>query len=147
MDRRILRLNASAALMAAVSGCSLFDPQVGADQAACGEEAGGASGGGYGSNPNADAGGICGADAGSPCDDCESAHCCATRLACYGDPVCHCADQALDSCLDLVSGDDAAPAASDSATRCWNLFSASGHVAQARVSCERAWCQDLCGIP
>jgi hypothetical protein len=144
MAPRPLRSFAAAALIAAASGCSLFDPQVGANQAACGQEAGVASAG-YGPSNKADAGGTCGADAGSACDDCESTHCCATRLSCYGDPVCDCADQALDSCLEMAGDDDAA--ASDSVARCWNQFSASGHIAQARLSCERAWCQDVCAIP
>jgi hypothetical protein len=137
------RLSACVALLSALCSCSLVDPRVGPAQASCTAEGSGyGSGTGYGT----DAGASCAADSGSGCDDCESAHCCATRLACYGDAVCGCADKALDPCLE-AAGDDAAADASDTVARCWSAFTATGGVAQARVSCQRTWCKDVCGIP
>ncbi len=125
-------------------GCSLFDPKVGPTQAACEDQSGSATGSPYGATVVAS--GTCWADAGSDCDDCESTHCCQTRLTCYGDPVCDCADKALDTCLEpLTSGPTSD--GSDPATQCWNAFNASGHIAQARTACERAWCQQVCAVP
>ena len=125
-----------------VAGCSLVDPNVGTNQAACGAQTGPTSA--YG--PSAiDAGGTCAADAGSDCDDCESRWCCQTRLACYADPVCDCADRAMDTCLSAAEGD---AASSDAAVgRCSEAFSASGDVAKARLTCLRAWCQQVCDVP
>lgn len=137
-----------AAWLCAAGGCSLLDPKVGPAQAACDDQQGGSNGSGYGpSTP--DASGTCGSDAGSDCDDCESQHCCQTRLSCYGDPVCNCADQALDMCLQMASNDDAGTTTdgSDPVARCWDAFSATGRIAQARLACERAWCQVACAIP
>jgi hypothetical protein len=120
-----------------VAGCSLVDPNVGTNQAACGAQTGPTSA--YG--PSAiDAGGTCAADAGSDCDDCESRWCCQTRLACYADPVCDCADKAMDTCMGTAT-DDAAVG------RCWSAFSASGDPAKSRFACLRAWCQGVCGVP
>jgi hypothetical protein len=88
----------------------------------------------------------CATDTGSPCDDCENTHCCATRSACYGDPVCACADVALDECLDAAESSAMAGAPAQT-SGCWNVFSARGTVEQARVACQRAWCQTECGLP
>jgi hypothetical protein len=118
--------------------CSLLDPNVGSNQAACGAQ-GGSSTSGYGP-ATFDAAGTCGADAGSACDDCESRWCCQTRLACYADPVCDCADKAMDTCVSTTPGDAAVG-------RCWEAFSATGDVAKSRLNCLRAWCQSVCGVP
>jgi hypothetical protein len=142
-------------------GCSAVDPKVGPSEQSCGESAPltgpggpagyGASGGaGTGSTAGGYAGSstgsseahlTCAADAGSACDNCETRWCCTSRLACYTDPVCTCADHALDGCLD-----DAGTSASAIA-KCWSDFSAHGNVEKARVACERAWCQVPCGVP
>jgi hypothetical protein len=132
------------------AGCSFVDPQAGAAQAACGISGGGASqtgpGAAYYGTPTTQTtksgAPTCATVPMSPCDDCESTHCCATRSACYGDPVCACADAALDECLD-----QAATGASTDVTRCWDLFAAKGTVEQARVACQRSWCQTECKIP
>jgi hypothetical protein len=130
-----------------LGGCSLVDPRVGPLQASCtaGEQGDYGSGGtssGYGD----DGGATCGPDSGRACDDCESLHCCETRLACFGDRVCGCADQALDGCLGMAGGNDDG-GAPDASARCWAAFAASGTIAQARVSCQRTWCQQACSIP
>jgi hypothetical protein len=64
-----------------------------------------------------------------------------TRLDCYRDPVCFCADHALDKCYDNADnkGSDSAKQA------CWDAFSAQGTVERARVACELAWCAAECG--
>jgi hypothetical protein len=129
--------------LAALVGCSLLDPNVGSNQAACRAQSG-SSASGYGP-ATIDAAGTCGADAGSACDDCESRWCCQTRLACYADPVCDCADRAMDTCLSAAERD---AASSDAAVgRCSDAFSASGDVAKARLTCLRAWCQQVCDVP
>jgi hypothetical protein len=151
MDSRASSLVATvcSAWFALVCGCSLVDPRVGAVQAsscAAGEQGSSGYGGGSGSGSGADGGLSCGTDSGSACDDCESLHCCDTRLACYGDRVCGCADQALDQCLEMASADGDADA-SDAIARCWDAFTTTGHVALARVSCQRTWCQAACAVP
>lgn len=83
---------------------------------------------------------LCLADAGSPCDDCETRWCCAQRSDCYEDPVCTCADQALDQCQRLGSSDASMAA-------CWNSFAAEGTVEALRVQCLQAWCAEVCDIP
>jgi hypothetical protein len=125
-----------------VAGCSLVDPNVGPNQAACGAQTGSTTG--YGP-AGTDAGGSCAADAGTACDDCESRWCCQTRSACYADPVCDCADKAMDTCLDMGAGDSGPDDAA--VGRCWVAFSASGAVAKSRFTCLRAWCQGVCGVP
>jgi hypothetical protein len=110
------------------------------------EGAGGYGGGSSGAGYGADGGVACGTDSGNACDDCESLHCCSTRQACYGDRTCGCADQALDDCLGMLGGDGGGDG-SDANARCWNAFVASGTIAQARVSCQRTWCQQVCAIP
>jgi hypothetical protein len=126
--------------LSTLSACSLLDPKVGPDQAACADQADGSGNSGYAPAAPTATSATCGADAGSPCDDCESVHCCETRLACYGDLVCGCADKTLDGCLEDAQGDA-------SIVGCWEAFSAAGRIAQARLACERAWCQDVCGVP
>jgi hypothetical protein len=132
----------SAVALLLVAGCSLVDPNVGPNLAACGAQAGPATA--YGP-AHTDAGGACAADAGSACDDCESRWCCQTRLACYADPVCDCADQAMDTCTEMAAADSGSGDAG--VGRCWNAFSASGDVAKSRFACLRAWCQGVCGVP
>jgi hypothetical protein len=133
------------ALLALV-GCSLLDPNVGSNQAACGVQAG-STASGYGS-AGTDAAAMCGADAGSACDDCESRWCCPTRVACYADPVCDCADQAMNLCPGVPQGDaEAGDAASAAVGRCWEAFATSGDIAKSRLACLRAWCQEVCGVP
>lgn len=155
MTTRVLAGQLIAASLAAflAAGCSFADARVGAPQDACGIEdegqvettlrpgnyyrAGAASG---------SAAPICEGNTGSACNDCEGAHCCARRSACYGDPVCACADLALDGCLDDAK---AAPAAEIAArtSQCWSTFSAAGTVEQLRVACQHAWCQMECQVP
>jgi hypothetical protein len=136
-------------LLAFGVGCTFVDPHVGALQAACEMAAGpvpsGQGTGSYGMTPKAQSTPICASNTGNACDDCENAHCCPTHSACYGDPVCACADLALDECLDAI---DAGPA--DHQTRvsdCWSAFAAKGSPEQARVSCQRSRCQTECGVP
>ena len=144
------RLAAPFATLLVVFGCSFVDPQAGAPQTACGISFGGSSasgsGTGYYGSGSASARGepTCAASAGSPCNECENAHCCATRSACYGDPVCACADLALDECLDAAetSADEAAQR-----SVCWSTFALKGTVEQERVNCQRAWCQTACAVP
>jgi hypothetical protein len=139
---RFLRTLSPLAVLALV-GCSLFDPRVGANQAAC-EAQSGSSTSGYGPAAT-DAAGWCGSDAGSACDECESRWCCQTRLGCYGDAVCDCADKALDTCLSATPED---AASSDPAVeRCWAAFSASGDSAKSRLNCLRTSCQQVCRVP
>jgi len=143
--------------LASLPGCSAIDPQVGPSQESCGAKVAGAGNGsgnaGYPPTPSSGSQAspaaapwqTCSADAGSPCDDCESKWCCMTRLACYADPVCACADQALDACLDSTEQDGGVPSAG--ATACWTAFSARGTVEEARVACVRAWCSNPCSGP
>jgi hypothetical protein len=134
------------------AGCSFVDPQAGAPQATCGISFGGGSQGGpsagyyHSSSAQMLGGPTCATSSESACDDCESAHCCAARSACYGDPVCACADLALDECLDAAKTSAVAdePAL---VGRCWNTFSAKGTAEQARISCQRSWCQTQCEVP
>ncbi len=139
------------ALLAAVltAGCSFADAKVGAPQDACdlgdaGHVQGtpGASGYSRVSEASTSAAPVC-VSTGNACDDCEGAHCCARRSACYGDPVCACADLALDRCLDDAEVAPVAEVAARS-SECWGTFSATGTVEQARVACQRAWCQTEC---
>jgi hypothetical protein len=138
----------AAALVAALPSCSSVEAKVGAPQGACGIDAGAPGPAMSGSSyypvgtRQTPAAATCAGNTGSSCDDCESAHCCSTRSACYGDPVCACADLALDHCLD-----DASAAVADRNTQCWNTFSAAGNVEQARIACQRSWCQMECGVP
>ena len=144
------------ALALALAGCSAVDPQVGPSQESCGVGAamagGAASGTGYGGAPSSrngaspDLSTYCSADAGSPCDVCESTYCCMTRAACYMDPVCFCADRAMDTCLGGVDAGAPAPAPPEVAA-CWNAFVARGAVEEARVTCEQAWCGAVCAMP
>jgi len=145
-----LRLQSVFWLAYVLSACSYVDPHVGAAQTSCGLDVAGssqASSGSsyYGASPSsAPAGSTCALTTDNPCDACETAHCCATRTACYGDPTCACADVALDQCLDDAETSDD-PTASRS--KCWSAFGAKGSVEQARVACERAWCQTECEVP
>jgi hypothetical protein len=135
-------------------GCSAVDPSVGLPQGSCaaaaeipsgGGGAGGSSGygGAKGSSPASSGTLACMADAGSACDNCEDRWCCPTRLACYSDPVCRCADSTLDHCLpDNPDGGWSAVVAG-----CWDTFSSRGAVEKARVACLRAWCQAPCAVP
>lgn len=146
-------LGASLSFLFVALGCSFADPQAGAPQAACGIGTGGGSQAGpgasyYGTSASSTmTAPTCATNSGSTCDDCESTHCCATRSACYGDPVCACADEALDECLDATVMNVTAAGAPAQTSGCWNVFSAKGTVEQARVACQRAWCQTECGIP
>jgi hypothetical protein len=139
---RLLRAVSPLALLA-LAACSVLDPNVGANQAACGAQTASPVGG-YGST-GTDAAAMCAADAGSACDDCESRWCCPTRVACYADPVCNCADQAMDMCVDMPPAD--AGTGDAAVAYCWQAFAASGDIAKSRLACVRAWCQDVCGAP
>jgi hypothetical protein len=129
----------------AASACSSFDPQVGASQESCGVEALGATtattSAGYGTTTSRTTPPACQPDAGSACDDCESEWCCSTRLPCYDDPVCACADHALDTCTAAAGSNASAVGA------CWSRFANVGTVEGARVACLVAWCQQACTIP
>lgn len=158
MRRRALRPGISgriaSALALGAAACSSFYPQVGPSQESCGveplhvgstggSEYGASAGDGYDTSGAADGppSDMCSIDAGSACDDCESKWCCPTRLACYEDPVCVCADMAMDVCL---ASANASPKVTAS---CWASFTATGNVEAARVACERAWCTGPCAIP
>src|SRR5580692_6024762 len=133
--------------VALLPACAVIDPQVGPSQESCGASGAGAgtTGGntgygsaasnGYGASGTALPGQTCSPDAGTACDDCESKYCCATRAACYADPVCVCADQGIDSCLGSNGGTPTVSSAQVAA--CWETFSSHGKVEQARVACER----------
>jgi hypothetical protein len=144
----MVRTAMAALLSVAVTACTAFEPQVGPSQESCGVAPLGSTSNASGAAPayGKAAGSTtsqmtCGADAGSACDDCESQFCCTTRLACYDDPVCTCADHATDGCLSTAGSDAAAIQA------CWDAFVAAGTVEASRVACERAWCQAACGVP
>lgn len=136
------------ALAAGLAGCSSIDARVGARQDSCGEGESAASGGGGGTGTPypgarevaAAASGTCAADAGSACDDCESQWCCDARLACYRDPVCVCADEALDGCLSDAAADPSRVSA------CWDAFAKRGSVEAAFVACDRMSCAEACGV-
>src|SRR5579864_8448351 len=123
--------------LASALGCAEIEPQVGDSQESCGGNVPGAPAPGgnspYGSTGTSMYGGAsavtspavaCVADAGSACDICESTYCCMTRLACYRDPVCFCADQALDKCIDVASSKGSASAGQ----ACVDVFAAHGTV-------------------
>jgi len=143
----------AAALVAALlsTACSWTDARVGAPQEACAIESAASGPAMSGSSSYYSVGArqtafppTCAGNTGSSCDDCESAHCCATRSACYGDPVCACADLALDHCLDDAA---VSTAVAERTGQCWKTFSAAGDVEQARIACQRSWCQMECGVP
>lgn len=134
------------------TGCAAFAPQVGVEQDSCpaGDDpvAAPSPGSGYGASTAGTASVsataealVCSPDAGAACDACEGQFCCATRLACYEDPVCHCADDALDSCTDAAGTDPTRTAA------CYAAFTGAGIVEQARMECLRTWCQVVCALP
>jgi hypothetical protein len=129
-------------------GCAAIDPEVGPSQESCGIDAaspGAAINNGYGPSREPPASTqTCTPDAGSPCDDCESTYCCTTRLACYSDPVCTCADNAMDICLAATEQGGNVP--SPQAASCWSAFSAFGTVERTRVACERTWCAAACVV-
>jgi hypothetical protein len=138
-----------AAVVTGAGGCSSIDPEVGPSQESCGVEPLGttaaAGGGAYAGAATSSATPTttpttCSADAGSACDDCESLWCCPTRLACYEDPVCACADHALDTCT------DAAGASLPAAGACWSAFAGRGTVEADRVACLASYCQGACAI-
>ncbi len=155
MERRNTASTPQVLALAFLVGCSSVDPQVGSSQESCGVDAASPAtakgSAGYSSTssgpgtPQTGASLVCMLDAGSPCDDCESTYCCTTRTACYTDPVCICADRALDLCSDSTDNGGATPSAQTAA--CWAAFSARGTVEQARVACEKAWCATACALP
>jgi hypothetical protein len=135
------------ACCACLVGCSALDPAVGAQQGSCGLPPG--SGGSTGSSsgyPGSTSGqtmatGTCPGPTGNACDDCESAWCCTQLVACYQDPVCACADLAVDQCKG-----DAGPDSSTTGA-CWDSFVASGGpVEAARYACLKAWCASECAV-
>jgi hypothetical protein len=151
----VVRLPWLALVLLFAVGCAAIDPEVGPSQEACGIDAASSvapGNTGYGSTPSTGYGSSvpaarsqsCTPDAGSACDDCESRYCCMTRLACYSDPVCTCADQAMDLCL--AKTDEGGTVQSPQATACWNAFSAYGTVEKARVACEQTWCAVACAV-
>jgi hypothetical protein len=158
MERRRAAWCQCALVLASLAGCAEIDPQVGPSQESCGVSVAGAGptagNAGYGgastSASRASAatvqGQVCAADAGSACDVCESTYCCMTREACYKDPVCLCADQALDSCLEGLE-DRMPPPTSAQLDACRDAFSARGTVEQARMACQQAWCAAACAAP
>lgn len=142
--------------LASVLGCAQIEPSVGLSQESCGNSAPNVTTAGgnspYGSTGMSLYGGAspatspavaCVADAGSACDLCESTYCCTTRLACYRDPVCFCADQALDECLAGAGVSSSPPQVS----ACLDHFSAHGTVERARLACQQAWCTTECALP
>jgi hypothetical protein len=156
MERRRAAWCQCAFVLASFAGCAQIDPQVGPSQESCGESVasalaaagnsaygGGTATNAYGASAATSPAHACTPDAGGPCDVCESTYCCMTRLACYSDPVCVCADHALDTCFDALG---AAPSAKQ-ATACLDAFSAHGAVEQARIACQQAWCAAACAVP
>ncbi len=142
--------------VASVAGCTAFDPKVGASQDSCGvdlDERQPTASSGYGATATSGYGSAMAAaqsctpvDGGSACDTCESTYCCTTRLACYRDPVCVCADEVLDSCLDGLADAKTAPS-SQQLDACRDAFSARGTVELARMTCQQAWCATACALP
>jgi hypothetical protein len=137
-------------LLAFLAGCTALDPRVGAPQDTCGSEAepgAMAAKPAYGATTSAASMATCTpVDGGSPCDLCESTYCCVTREACYKDPVCLCADQALDTCLGGLEDGMTAPTSAQ-LDACQDAFSARGTVEQARMACQQAWCAAACAAP
>jgi hypothetical protein len=140
-----------------LAGCTAFDPRVGASQESCGvdlDQPGATAGsGGYGATATSGYGRSMATaqtctplDGGSACDICESTYCCMTRLACYKDPVCVCADEALDSCVTSLEDAKTAPSAQQ-LDACRDAFSARGTVELARMTCQQAWCATACAAP
>jgi hypothetical protein len=157
MQRHPPALGPSLLVLASLAGCGAFDPRVGASQESCGvdlDDAGAAPGNaGYGATASSPNGGSMGSsqscapvDGGSSCDTCENTYCCMTRLACYADPVCVCADETLDSCIESLEDGTSAPSAPQIAT-CRNAFSARGTVEAARMTCLQTWCATACAVP
>ena len=147
---RAARFAFSFSLLAWGAGCSFVEPHKGSLQAECGIESStdGQMGSGYpmATANSTQAAPTCAAVPDSACDNCESTHCCATRAGCYGDPVCACADLKLDECLD-----DAEASAGETrraeVSACWSAFAATGAAEQARISCQRSWCETECSMP
>jgi hypothetical protein len=147
---RVVLALSSLALVAGLA-CSAFNPQVGPTQDACNAEGPGSAAppamAGYGSSagggraPPLQPSSICTPDGGDACEGCESQFCCPTREACYEDPVCHCADQALDLCSESAGDDPKRLAA------CYAAFTGEGAVEKARVACVQTWCRAVCGLP
>ena len=130
--------------------CSAFDPNVGPLQRDAGPASTcelGASG--YGSTLGAPSGqaaanDFCTAEGGtleSACDECEATSCCDTRVACYSDQGCSCADTALDACMAAL-GD----ASTKGAAACWATFAATSALASARNTCVESNCKAPCGL-
>jgi hypothetical protein len=148
----LLSLVVAFATLAALS-CSLVEPKIGETLPVCGEAGAVAQvtgpyapHGAAGPASTAPLLTSCPPDAGSTCDVCESASCCATRLDCYNDPLCACADATLDACLSAL-GPAAYDRTSPDVQRCWDDFAGVSAIAGARVACERAACAGPCGVP
>jgi hypothetical protein len=144
--RTMLRPWWALAAVVLVAGCTLLDPNVGTEQDNCGGAGPSMTGSSGGSPYMPSQGaqtteGVCWADAGSACDDCESAWCCTQHIACYSDAVCFCADHQLDGCEEAAGADTAAIAS------CWSAFGSRGKVEAARLMCLQAWCASECGTP
>lgn len=144
-------------VLASLAGCADVDPQVGPSQESCGVDAAPvaiAGSAGYGPASSTENGAsqapttaqLCAPDAGGPCDVCESTYCCPTRMACYTDPVCICADHAMDQCIGSAGNGGAMPSPSQVAA-CEDAFSAHGRVEQARIACQNTWCATACASP
>jgi hypothetical protein len=156
VERRRAAWCQCALVLASLAGCAQIDPQVGPSQESCGTGVaaagatagnsgyGGAGTSAYGASAATSQEQACTPDAGSPCDVCESTYCCMTRLACYRDPVCLCADQALDKCFETAGK---AGASAQQGAACRDAFSAHGAVEQARMACQQAWCAAACAVP
>ncbi len=149
--RRAALLSIAVALTASSGACSVFEPEVGPRQQGV-SPAAGSTAPAYG-YPMPDSGGgpdlRCLPDGGyqdNACDACENQGCCATRFACYDDQTCYAANSAFDPCIaaavDVYKQPD--PVA---VKKCWDTFAASGPAAAARVDCQRAKCQMVCGVP
>lgn len=132
--------------------CTFFEPEVGPRQQSAVTAAPGATDvPGYGPPPDAGDGGDprCLADGGyqqNLCDACENANCCATRFGCYADGTCNAANTAFDPCI-TAAVDQYGQPDPVAVKKCWDTFAASGPRAAARVDCQRAKCQAICGVP
>jgi len=144
-------LSMAAALTALGAACSAFEPEVGARQQGVSAAPASTDPSGYGPRPDSGGGTDlrCLPDGGyqdNACDACENQGCCATRFGCYDDQTCNAANTAFDPCI--AAAVDAYKQPDPVAVKkCWDTFAASGPAATARVDCQRAKCQMVCGVP
>jgi hypothetical protein len=156
MERRNAAWCTALLVLASLAACTAFEPRVGASQDTCntGSDGQGAMSGSteYATMPAAGTS-MAGSpqtcpvvDGGSSCDTCESTYCCMTRLACFHDPVCVCADKAMDSCIESLQASRNPPTAHQ-IDECRDAFAARGTVEADRITCQEAMCASACAVP